>query len=87
MKIKDFAREMDPYMLLYSLQNEKPCLSLQKKFLSDLIQKIETGEDSQCIKNDLEDLIWEITTDYFARGVQYGAQLYVAMMESVEDEE
>ena len=87
MKIKDFAREIDPYMLLYSLQNEKSCVSLQKKFLSDLIQKIEDGEEPQCIKNDLEDLLWEITTDYFARGVQYGAQLYVAMMESVEDEE
>ena len=87
MKIKDFAREMDPYMLLYSLQNEKPCLRLQKMFLSDLIQKIEDGEDPQCIKNDLEDLIWELTTDYFARGVQYGAQLYIAMMGSVEGDD
>ena len=55
--------------------------------LNDLIQKIEDGEEPQCIKNDLEDLLWEITTDYFARGVQYGAQLYVAMMGSVEDED
>lgn len=87
MKMKDFARAMDPYMLLYSLQNEKSCLKLQKEFLADLIQKIEDGKDSQCIKNDLEDLIWELATDYFARGVQYGAQLYVAMMGSVEDED
>ena len=87
MKIKDFAREMNPYSLLYTLQNEKSCLSLQKKFMEELIEKIENGEDSQHIKNDLEDLIWELTTDYFARGVQYGAQLYVAMMESVEDED
>lgn len=56
-------------------------------FLSDLKQKIEDGEEPQCIKNDLEDLIWELTTDYFARGVQYGAQLYVAMIGSVEDED
>lgn len=87
MKIKDFAREMNPYSLLYTLQNEKSCLSLQKKFMAELIEKIENDEDPQHIKNDLEDLIWELTTDYFARGVQYGAQLYVAMMGSVEDEE
>lgn len=87
MKIKDFAREMNPYSLLYTLQNEKSCLSLQKKFMAELIEKIENGEDPQHIKNDLEDLIWELTTDYFARGVQYGAQLYVTMMGSVEDEE
>ena len=55
--------------------------------MAELIEKIENGEDPQHIKNDLEDLIWELTTDYFARGVQYGAQLYVAMMGSVEDEE
>lgn len=55
--------------------------------MSELVQKIDEGKDSQHIKNDLEDLIGELTTDYFARGVQYGAQLYVAMMESVEDEE
>ena len=87
MKIKDFAREINPYSLLYTLQTEKSCLSLQKKFMAELIEKIENGEDPQHIKNDLEDLIWELTTDYFARGVQYGAQLYVAMMGSVEDEE
>jgi len=87
MKIKDFAREMNPYSLLYTLQNEESCLSLQKQFMSELVQKIDEGKDSQHIKNDLEDLIWELATDYFARGVQYGAQLYVAMMESVEDEE
>lgn len=87
MKIKDFAREMNPYSLLYTLQNEKSCLSLQKKFMAELIEKIENGEDPQHIKNDLEDLIWELTTDYFARGVQYGAQLYVAMMGSVESED
>ena len=87
MKIKDFAREMNPYSLLYTLQNEKSCLSLQKKFMAELIEKIENSEDPQHIKNDLEDLIWELTTDYFARGVQYGAQLYVAMMGSVVDEE
>lgn len=62
-------------------------MSLQKQFMSELVQKIDEGKDSQHIKNDLEDLIGELTTDYFARGVQYGAQLYVAMMESVEDEE
>lgn len=87
MKIKDFAREMNPYSLLYTLQNEESCLSLQKQFMSELVQKIDDGEDAQHIKNDLEDLIWELTTDYFARGVQYGAQLYVAMMESVECED
>lgn len=87
MKIKDFAREMNPYSLLYTLQNEKSCLSLQKKFMAELIEKIENSEDPQHIKNDLEDLIWELTTDYFARGVQYGAQLYVAMMGSVESED
>lgn len=87
MKIKDFAREMNPYSLLYTLQNEKSCLSLQKKFMAELIEKIENGEDPQHIKNDLEDLIWELTTDCFARGVQYGAQLYVAMIGSVESEE
>ncbi|MDY3013526.1 MAG: hypothetical protein SOR93_19995 [Clostridiales Family XIII bacterium] len=88
MKIKDFARDMNPYSLLqYTLQNEKLCLSLQRKFMAKLIEKIENGGDSQQIKNVLEDLICELTTDYFAKGVQYGVQLYVAMMGNVEDED
>lgn len=40
------------------------------------------GKDSQCIKNDLENLIWEITMNYFAKGIQ----LYAAMMRSLEVE-
>ena len=74
------------YTEQYSLQNEQSCLSLQKMFMADLIQKIEACDNPEYMKTELEDLVLELTTDYFARGVQYGAQLYVALMKSVEEE-
>jgi len=83
----EHLRDLCPYGLLELLQNEEENGKIENRDIQELINNVESGSEAVQIKRVLEDLIVRISQNYFAKGMKVGAQMYVALMENLEEEE
>jgi len=83
----EHLRDLCPYELLELLQNEEENGKIENRDIQELINNVESGSEAVQIKRVLEDLIVRISQNYFAKGMKVGAQMYVALMENLEEEE
>lgn len=87
MQTDEHLRDLCPYELLELLQNEEENGKIENRDIQELINNVESGSEAVQIKRVLEDLIVRISQNYFAKGMKVGAQMYVALMENLEEEE
>lgn len=87
MQTDEHLRDLCPYGLLELLQNEEENGKIENRDIQELINNVESGSEAVQIKRVLEDLIVRISQNYFAKGMKVGAQMYVALMENLEEEE
>lgn len=85
--ILTISEAFNPYVLLDTIQTEKENNEIENLYLKELIEKIDTGIEPMQIKANLKDLVYQLIQDYFARGIKVGVQMYVALMENLDEEE
>ena len=79
MDIKDYKPEIDFETMLIMLNDDTEEMALAQTELDHLVHSIETNDTVVHVKNNLDDFIRIYCTNWFLRGMKYGAQMQEAV--------